>query len=173
MTKTEFIKAFYPYALQSQKKTGISALANLAQAAVESGWGKVCPGNMLFGVKDTDGINGNEQLLTTTEYSRSANAKFPRIISVKPVLLKGQKFFKYTIKDYFRKYVTPEECFTDHANFFLKNPRYAKAMLVKSDPYKFIDEIAKAGYATDPNYATSLKSIAKNLEKLILQKPIK
>lgn len=167
MTKKEFIKAYYPFAKQTQDKTGIHALVILAQAAVESGWGKVAPGNMFFGVKDTDGINGNEQLLTTTEYSRSATEKFPRIISVKPVIRNGSKWFKYTIKDYFRKYTTPEESFTDHAQFFLKNKRYAKALAVKEDPYRFIDEIAKAGYATAPNYATLLKKIAKDLEKLI------
>lgn len=167
MTKAQFVKAYYPFAKQTQDKTGIHALVILAQAAVESGWGKVAPGNMFFGVKDTDGINGNEQLLTTTEYSRSATAKFPRIISVKPVMRQGSKWFKYTIKDYFRKYNTPEECFTDHAQFFLKNKRYAKALLVKDDPYQFIDAIAKARYATAPDYATLVKEVAKELEKLI------
>lgn len=167
MKPKDYVAKYYPDAKKTQAKTGISAIAILAQGALESGWGAVAPGNMLFGVKDTDGINGNEQLLTTTEYSRNANATFPRIVSVKPVMLKGQKFFKYTIKDYFRKYDTPEECFTDHANFFIKNKRYAKALLVKNDPYKFIDEIALAGYATDPNYARSLKAISRMIEKLI------
>ena len=167
MTKQVFINTFYPDAKATQDKTGIPALAILAQGAVESAWGKVCPGNMIFGVKDTDGINGNEQLLVTTEYSRSATAKFPVILKVVPVIRNGEKWFKYTIKDYFREYNSPEDCFTDHANFFLKNKRYSKALLVKNDPYKFIDEIAKAGYATAPDYAQLLKSIAKNIEKLI------
>jgi len=167
MNKTEFVKAYYPFAKQTQDKTGIHALVILSQAAVESGWGKVAPGNMFFGVKDTDGINGNEQLLTTTEYSKSATAKFPRIKKVQPVMRNGSKWFKYTIEDYFRKYTTPEESFTDHAQFFLKNKRYAKALAVKEDPYRFIDAIAKAGYATAPNYASLLKQIAKDLEKLI------
>lgn len=163
MKPSEFKKAFLPYALQTEKKTGISALATLAQAALESGWGKAAPGNMFFGVKDTDGINGNEQMITTTEYSSRANLKFPVIISITPVVKGGRKMFKYSIKDYFRKYATPEECFTDHANFFLKNPRYAAALKVKSDPMKFADAIAKAGYATDPNYASTLKQIIKML----------
>ncbi|AOW09515.1 glycoside hydrolase family 73 protein [Flavobacterium gilvum] len=167
MTKQEYTNFYYPFALASEKITGISAVAQLAQGALESAWGKVAPGNMLFGVKDTDGVNGNEQLITTTEYSKSANAKFPNIITVTPVMRNGQKWFKYKIKDYFRKYPTPKESFVDHANFFIRNKRYAKAMTVKSDPYQFIDEIAKAGYATDPSYATTLKSIAKSIEKLI------
>lgn len=167
MTKQAFVDYYYPFASASQKETGVSEIAQLAQGALESAWGKVAPGNMLFGVKDTDGINGNEQLLITTEYSRKANAKFSNIISVTPVIRNGQKWYKYKIKDYFRKYPTPKESFVDHANFFIKNKRYAKALTVKNDPYKFIDEIALAGYATDPNYAATLKSIAKSIEKLI------
>jgi len=167
MKPKEFVKNYYPFAKESEVKTGISAIAILAQAALESGWGKAAPGNMFFGIKDTDGINGNEQLLTTTEYSRSANLKFPVILSVTPVIRNGQKWFKYRVKDYFRKYATPEECFTDHGNFFVKNKRYKKALEVKNDPYKFIDEVAKAGYATAPDYASVLKGIAKIIEQNI------
>jgi flagellar protein FlgJ len=39
--------------------------------------------------------------------------------------------------------------------------------MVKSDANKFIDEIALAGYATDPNYAKTLKSIVVMIEKYI------
>jgi len=77
------------------------------------------------------------------------------------------KYYKYVVKDYFRKYDTPEQCFTDHTNFFFKNPRYSAALAVKSDPYQFIDEIAKAGYATAPDYAALLKSVAKSVEKAL------
>lgn len=167
MKPADFVKSYLPFTQQTQKKTGISAVAILAQAALESGWGKAAPGNMFFGVKDTDGINGNEQLLTTTEYSRRADLKFPEIISVTPVIRNGQKWFKYIVKDYFRKYETPEECFTDHTKFFFVNKRYAKALEVKEDPYKFIDAIAKAGYATAPDYATTLKAVAKTIERNI------
>ena len=166
MTKQDYVNHFYPFAKECEDVTGISAIAQMAQGAEESGWGSICPGNMLFGVKDTDGVNGNEQLLTTTEYSRSATANFPNIISREPVLRNGQKWFKYKIKDYFRKYPTPKESFVDHANFFLKNSIYAKALLVKHDPYKFIDAIALAGYATAPGYANELKTIAKEIEQL-------
>lgn len=165
MKPKEFVTAYFPFATETEQKTGISAIAILAQAALESGWGKAAPGNMFFGVKDTDGINGNEQLLTTTEYSRRNDLKFPEIISITPVLKNGQKYFKYVVKDYFRKYETPEQCFTDHTNFFFKNPRYKKALEVRSDPYLFIDEIAKAGYATAPDYAALLKSVARSVEK--------
>lgn len=168
MTAKDFVKTYYPEAKKTQDKTGISAVAILAQAAQESGWGKVAPGNMFFGVKDTDGVNGNEQLLVTHEYSRRADANFKNIISVKPVLLHGQKFFQYTIKDYFRKYESAEECFTDHANFIAANKNYAKALQVKNDADKFLDALAAAGYATDPNYAGDLKKIAAMINKILV-----
>ncbi|MBK7172109.1 MAG: glucosaminidase domain-containing protein [Bacteroidales bacterium] len=168
MKPSEFVAAYGPFAKQTQEKTGISAIAILAQAALESGWGKSAPGNMFFGVKDTDGVNGNEQLLVTTEYSRKSDLKFPEIISIEPVIRNGQKYFKYRVKDYFRKYETPEECFTDHTKFFFQNSRYAAALEVRSDPYQFIDEIARAGYATAPDYAPLLKSVAKMIEKLLV-----
>lgn len=165
MTPKEFVSTYLPFAKITEQKSGISALAVLAQAALESGWGKHAPGNMFFGVKDTDGVNGNEQLITTTEYSKRQDLKFPQVISVIPVTIKGEKFFKYTVKDYFRKYNTPDECFTDHAMFFIKNKRYATALTVKNDPLKFIDEIAKAGYATAPDYAPILKSMVQTIQK--------
>jgi flagellum-specific peptidoglycan hydrolase FlgJ len=156
MKAQEFVNKFYPFAKQTQDKTGISAIFILAQAALESAWGNSAPGNMFFGVKDNDGLNGNEQLLLTTEYIDNPDKKFPAIISIVQV---GKKLWKYRVRDWFRKYKTPEECFTDHANFFFKYKRYASALNVKQDPYAFAFEVAKAGYATDPNYAGSLHKV--------------
>jgi flagellar protein FlgJ len=85
MTPKEFTLKYYPFAFQIQKDYGINAIAILAQCAVETGWGKTVVGNMMFGVKDSDGINGNEQLLTTFEYLSHPNAKFPVIISIKQI----------------------------------------------------------------------------------------
>ena len=38
-----------PYAIETERKTGISHLFILAQAALESAWGTHAPGNMFFG----------------------------------------------------------------------------------------------------------------------------
>jgi flagellar protein FlgJ len=165
MAPKQFVEDYLPFAKETEAKTGISAVAILAQAALESGWGKAAPGNMFFGVKDTDGMNGNEQLLTTTEYSQRSDLHFPEIISITPVVRFGKKYFKYKVKDYFRKYDSPEESFTGHADFFLKNPRYADALKVRGNTNAFIDAIAKAGYATAPDYAAILKSVARTIEK--------
>ena len=162
MTPKEFIKQYKPFALETERKTGISHLFILAQAALESGWGERTFGNMLFGIKARPETPADKkQLLRTTEVLSSANAVFPKIFSIKK---RADGKYTYTVLDWFRKYETQEECFTDHAQFFFKNKRYAKALLVKADPYKFAEEVAKAGYATAPDYANSLKKIIKMLE---------
>ena len=168
MTPKEFIKQYKPFALESEKKTGISHLFTLAQAALESGWGERGVGNNFFGIKVPKNLVSNtpankKQLFKTTEVLNAPNLgyKFPQVMSIYQ-LPSGK--YKYTVKDWFRKYETPEECFTDHAQFFFKNKRYAKALEVKADPYKFAEEVAKAGYATAPDYANSLKKIIKMLE---------
>lgn len=162
MTPKEFIKQYKPFALETERKTGISHLFTLAQAALESGWGERTFGNMLFGIKARPETPADKkQLLRTTEVLSSANAVFPKIFSIKK---RADGKYTYSVLDWFRKYETQEECFTDHAQFFFINKRYAKALLVRSDPYKFAEEVAKTGYATAPDYANSLKKIIKMLE---------
>lgn len=161
MTPEEFVKIYLPEAKKVEAKTGFHYLIPLTQGALESGWGQKAVGNNFFGIKDTDGVNGNEQLITTTEYLSTDKVKFPVILKI----VKAGNKFKYTVKDYFRKYPSAEVAFTDHVNFFLKNPRYAKALKFKNVPEIFFDEIAKAGYATAPDYAEQLKQVMKSVIK--------
>ncbi len=165
MNPIDFTKRYWKDAKLSEQHTKVPALFTLGQAAFETGWGEHAPGNMFFGVKDTDGINGNEQLITTTEYLKSSDAKFPVIIS--KVLDPIKKLYKYTVKTYFRKYATPEESFSDHGLFFIRNSRYKGAFSnCGLNPYCFAEEVAKAGYATGPNYASTLKLIILKIETI-------
>ena len=161
----EFIKKYLPFARETERKTGISALFTLAQSALETGWGKSAPGNMMFGVKATVSTPPEKrQLVQTTEILATDKAKFPVIIKIEK---RPDGKYKYTVKDWFRKYDTPEESFTDHAKLFLTNKRYAKALLVKADPYMFAEDVAKAGYATEPKYAERLKGVIRTIERLM------
>lgn len=164
MSPQQFTAKYYPFAKQSEAKTGVPALVIMAQAALESAWGNAAPGNMFFGVKDSDGLNGNEQLLLTTEFIDNPNKKFPAVISVIQV---GKKLWKYRVKDWFRKYSTPEESFTDHAKLFVTRPRYRAAMQAKHDPYLFAAEIHLAGYATDPDYTKKLHKLMNMINPFI------
>lgn len=164
MTPNEFVKLYLPYARETQKRTGIDARFILAQAALETGWGSKAPGNMFFGVKTNPETTPEHQrqLITTREILSHPDAEFPQIISV--TQLSNGKYM-YVVKDWFRRYASPEESFTDHVRFFSQNKRYIKALTVKYDPYLFADAVAKAGYATDPNYAQSLKAVIRTVEK--------
>ena len=165
MTPKEFITKFLPFALETERKTGISALFILAQSALETGWGQHAPGNMMFGVKSKESMPAEKrQLVQTTEILATDKEKFPVIISIEK---RSDGKYKYIVKDWFRKYDTPEESFTDHARLFLTNKRYAKALQVKADPYKFAEEVAKAGYATEPTYAERLKGVIRTIERLM------
>jgi flagellar protein FlgJ len=169
MTPKEFVTKLLPFALETEKKTGIRADVILAQAALESGWGRSAPGNMYFGVKDFDGLNGNEQLVTTFEYSSKPNLDAKQIglheiKSIRPVVMNGKPFYKYVGTAYFRKYDSPEGSFTDHARVFMK-PRYAAAMAVKDDPRKFFQAVQAAGYAQSPIYADTLMAVLGMIRK--------
>lgn len=169
MVPQQFVTKFLPFALETQKKTGISAIFTLAQAALESQWGERIPGNMFFGVKASKNTPENKkQLLITTEIfpkdTAENRSKFPQVISVTK---REDGKYVYKVKDWFRKYDTPEECFTEHGTFFVVNKRYAKAMSVKSDPYKFATEVANAGYATGTKYAHTLHKMIDIIKKYV------
>jgi Muramidase (flagellum-specific) len=165
MQNLEFIKKYIDFARESEAATGMSYLISLTQGALESAWGESAPGNNFFGEKDSDGVNGNEQLLTTTEYSKSKMLKFPVIMST--TWDSALKLWKFRVKDYFRKYPSAKDGFIAHAYFFKNRPRYAKAWVVRNDPYLFFKEAAAAGYATAPNYAAQLTATCQRIEQLI------
>lgn len=145
MTPKEFYNKYIVFALMSEKVTKVPALFSLAQSALETGWGGAVKGNNMFGIKDTDGVNGNEIEFLTTEYNSRTG------IWIK-------------IKQYFRKYKDPSESFIDHGDFLVKNKRYSRAFQY-IDPTKFAFEVSKAGYATDPLYYQKINSIIKLLSK--------
>lgn len=168
MKKSEFVKKFKPFAKKTEAQSGISATFILAQAAIESAWGEKAPGNMFFGIKAKKYTpEDKKQLLITREVLSDAQqgAKFPVVISMRKLPVSGK--WEYKVKDWFRAYETPEESFTDHCRFFLENKRYAEALKVRHDPYLFADAIAKAKYASAPNYAEVLKSVIKSIESLL------
>jgi len=161
MTPELFVKTYLPEAKKVEAKTGFHYLIPLTQSALEGDWGRKMPGNNPFGIKDTDGVNGNEQLITTTEYLSTSKAKFPVILKI----VKAGKLFKYTVKDWFRKYPSIEKAFEDHVNFFMTNKRYSEAVKFKNNPERFFEEISKAKYATAPDYGTTLKLVMKSVIK--------
>ena len=162
MSPEEFVKQYTPEAKKVEKETGFHYLITLTQGALESGWGKKALGNNFFGIKWIKGDRFDKQLITTTEYHKTDSVKYPEVISI---VKQPSGLYKYTVKDWFRKYATPSEGFADHIKFFNVNQRYNEALKVKDNPEKFFEEIARAGYATAPDYAEQLKQVMQSVKK--------
>lgn len=165
MKQSEFVAINYPYAKSVEKLKGIQWAAIVAQYALETGWGKSMKGNNFAGIKAAkDTPAEDKQLLRTKEELGNPNLKhlFPKVYSVK-MLPNGN--YLYDVDDWFMKYESPEKAFMDYADFFFRNARYKKALEVRHDPFKFVEEIHKAGYATASNYSTVLKQIISTVLK--------
>ena len=135
LSQKQFIEFVGKLAQSAMAATGVPASVTVAQAIVESGWGKHAIGSAknLFGIKGR-GLLGSVRA-QTREY---VNGRY------------------VTVEAEFAKYDSYEQSVTEHARFFLRNRRYARALAVRTDPDAFAREIAKAGYATAPNYADAL-----------------
>ncbi|HVI43989.1 MAG TPA: glucosaminidase domain-containing protein [Chitinophaga sp.] len=159
----DFIQQYGQNAVDSMRQTRVPASVTLAQAALESGWGRHAPRFNFFGIKAGSSWSGERQLLTTTEvHSDNDRSRhpYPEIISIEQFTDgSGNTRYRWRVKDYFRAYASATDSFTDHGNFLVRNSRYHEAFNHTDDARQFAREIARAGYATDPNYATSLIQI--------------
>ena len=141
MTQKQFIEFVGPLAQRAMAATGVPASVSLAQAIVESGWGKHTIGS----AKNLFGIKGRGPLGSV----RASTKEF----------VKGRYV---TVEANFAKYESFEQSVAEHARFFVRNRRYAGAIQARNDPDAFAREIAKAGYATAPNYAAALVKVMRD-----------
>ena len=134
------IKAAY----KAKKTNNLPASIMAAQSILETNYGKSIPKDIdtgetsynLFGIK-----------AHTHPYVECMTHEYIRGVKV-GVLAK------------FKKYKNYEESFVSYGKLILNNERYKKAVAVKDDPRKYIKEIWKAGYASDPNYVSKVIQIA-------------
>ncbi|HKL11266.1 MAG TPA: glucosaminidase domain-containing protein, partial [Clostridia bacterium] len=133
-------------ASESWEKTGMSAAMQTAQAILETGWGQSVPvdkyngkfSNNLFGIKGT----GSKGYVTSNTWE----------------VYNG---VEYRVDDEFRAYSDVREGWEDHKNFLLERARYRPFTEVMYDSTLGAWAIKRAGYATDPVYATKLINIIK------------
>lgn len=135
-----FISALAPQAIRSQEEFGIPASTVMAQAILESGWGKSTIGNNVFGIKEGSGYQGPVVSTKTSEYSGGSAV---------------------SITDTFRGYNSISEAVYDHAkNVIAGNPQYYSGVITK-DWRQSIQGLSPY-YATDPNYTNLLESVIKS-----------
>jgi flagellum-specific peptidoglycan hydrolase FlgJ len=163
MSEQSFIDNFSRYAKENERIYKIPSLVSLSQSALETNFGESTPGNMLFGIKAGSEWTGQKQLVKTTEYHKTNTVKYPQVVSVTPM---ADGSYKYVVYDWFRKYSSPADSFTDYAKLISSSDRY-KAAFNYTDPYKFAGEIVKGGYATDPNYYNKVSTIITSLKKKV------
>lgn len=131
-----FIDTSLQAATVTLQGTSIFPEVATAMAALESGWGKKVKGNNYFGIK------GEGQTVTTHEVVDGERTK---------------------IQDNFKEFTGFGSSLEGLKQFLTSNPRYEDAL--KADTAeKQIQAIADAGYATDPEYASKLKSILKRIK---------
>ena len=138
-TRQDFIDALMPYAIEASQRTGIDPRIIIAQSAQETGWGRHAPGNNYFGIKSHG--KGGGQTFTTHE------------------VINGQRI---KINDSFRRYGGIGDSVRGYADFMLDNPRY-RPMREAEGLDAQLAALGSSGYATDPNYASSVGSIARSI----------
>ncbi len=100
-------------------------------------WGTLVEANAYFGVK-----------------GRSPTGKSAQIATHEDI---GGKHTSET--DAFRAYTGYADSADDYGQFLNNNPRFKAAFLFLDDSEKFTDEMAKAHYATDPQYKQKIMKL--------------
>ncbi|NNF61201.1 MAG: flagellar assembly peptidoglycan hydrolase FlgJ [Gammaproteobacteria bacterium] len=144
-SKEDFIAGLRPFARQVEQELGISHRAVLAQAALESGWGRHTmrkPDGSdsfnFFGIKADASWNGERVAKRTLEFRDGIGTRETAN---------------------FRSYDSMGEAVKDYAEFIRSNPRYEQAIERGADPHAYAQELQRAGYATDPKYAQKIVAI--------------
>ncbi len=140
-----FVRELLPVAQKISRDSGIDPKLMVAQAALETGWGRHMirgeqgePSFNLFGIKADHRWQGDSVSITTTEYREG-------------LPMKEQASF--------RAYPDYEASFRDYVSFLETNPRYREVLAVADQPEVFAERLQQAGYATDPEYGSKIRQI--------------
>lgn len=140
-----FLDRLWPAAEQAAARLNLAPEALLAQAALETGWGRHVmqhrdgeSSHNLFGIKADRRWQGDKVQVSTLEYRDGVALK---------------------TRAHFRAYGSFEESFDDYVDFVQRNPRYREALERTDDPQAYFHALQAAGYATDPAYAEKIQRI--------------
>ena len=147
-TAESFVAALYPLAEKVGAEIGVDPKAIVAQAALETGWGKYVISDEqgrssfnFFGIKADQRWSGEAVTVTTHEYRGG-------------VALKEQAAF--------RSYASAEEGMRDYAAFLQSGSRYQQAIGQDLSAEHYGHALQKAGYATDPQYGVKIHRISES-----------
>jgi peptidoglycan hydrolase FlgJ len=152
--KQQFIEKMLPQAQAAGRELGVDPRAIIAQAALETGWGTAQPAdanggsNNLFGIKAGGSWQGASVASNTQEYTNG---------------IAGEEVAR------FRAYDSTADGVKDYVSLLRDNPRYSAALNTGSDVHAFATALQRGGYATDPDYANKLVSVA---EQMGMRQPV-
>ena len=145
----EFVNTMLPMAKEAAERIGVDPRYLVAQAALETGWGKSVmraqdgsSSHNLFGIKTGSSWKGQSARAITSEF-------------------RNGEMIKETAQ--FRSYESYKDSFHDLVTLLQTNNRYQDVVKSADNPEQFVRELQKAGYATDPNYASKISQIAKQM----------
>ena len=148
-SQDEFVATMLPMAKAAAARIGIDPKYLVAQAALETGWGKSVmraedgsSSHNLFGIKAGQSWQGGQARAITSEFRDGA-------------------MVKETAQ--FRSYSSYQDSFHDLVTLLQSHDRYKEVVKSADNPEQFVRELQKAGYATDPDYASKISQIAKNM----------
>ncbi|TBN42151.1 flagellar assembly peptidoglycan hydrolase FlgJ [Pseudomonas sp. BGI-2] len=145
----EFVNTMLPMAKEAADRIGVDPRYLVAQAALETGWGKSVmraqdgsSSHNLFGIKASSSWKGESARAITSEF-------------------RNGEMVKETAQ--FRSYDSYKDSFHDLVTLLQTNNRYQDVVKSADNPEQFVRELQKAGYATDPDYASKISQIAKQM----------
>ena len=148
-SQDEFVATMLPMAKAAAARIGVDPKYLVAQAALETGWGKSVmraedgsSSHNLFGIKAGQSWQGGQARAITSEFRDGA-------------------MVKETAQ--FRSYASYQDSFHDLVTLLQSNDRYKEVVKSADNPEQFVRELQKAGYATDPAYASKISQIAKTM----------
>lgn len=149
--RLSFVQRLAPYAQQAAAALGVSADSLIAQAALETGWGRHLPGagsgtsNNLFGIKAGGAWSGQAVKATTTEYSQGTSSQLSQA---------------------FRAYSSVQQGVNDYVTVLRRSPGLQAALGTGENVSAFASALQQGGYATDPDYARKLIATAESVRQL-------
>lgn len=142
---TSFVNTLWPMANLAAKTLGVSPKVLLAQAALETGWGKKIIQNEngessfnLFNIKANKSWNLETVSKKTLEYENGVADK--EMAS-------------------FKKYSNFFESFKDYIDLIKSHKRYQNAIDNATNPKAYLQGLYEGGYATDPQYVNKVFKI--------------
>ncbi|MEO8977477.1 MAG: flagellar assembly peptidoglycan hydrolase FlgJ [Casimicrobiaceae bacterium] len=148
-----FVDKLRPAAEAAAKAIGLPVQYLLAQAGLETGWGKHLPkdaasgdSHNLFGIKAGQAWKGKIVEASTHEVVAGATV---------------------ATRAKFRAYDSYETAFGDFARMIRGSHRYANALSQRGDPAAYATALQKGGYATDPAYAVKLTRAIRSVTPLV------